>query len=116
MAEKLLKFVLLEFHDVYFERSKTFEFVKHGKGDFIVFFNTFFSALDDVVLYGIYRVNRHMDRLEDMLNSESQVSYDLNQELEIYKKRFGEIPREEIDKELFGIDDEKGDKTDDLPF
>lgn len=88
------------------------EQTKRGKKDSTQFFNLFFKTLDEIVLDGIYKVIYENCQLGDMLNSETKVAEITNQTLDIYKKRFGEIPQEEIDKELFDVDE----KEDDLPF
>ena len=76
------------------------EQAKRGKGDSIRFFNAFFKTLDEIVLDSCYSLVHENRQIVDMINAESQVADILNQELAIYKKRFGEIPQKELDEEI----------------
>lgn len=84
------------------EVSEMVEGAKRGNTDFIRFFNLYFRILDDVVLYGINRSEHYNADLVDGINAESEVARCLAEELAIYEKRFGKIPKEEIEKELYG--------------
>lgn len=84
------------------EANGMVEDAKRGKLDFISFFNLYFRILDDVLIDGVYRLDRDNGNLVDGINAESQVATCLAEELSIYEKRFGKIPKEEIEKELYG--------------
>lgn len=90
------------------KRRRTYE-----ESDLEKLFGVYFASLD-AALQAINDWQRSWSDAVDRENCSSECAEFTNQELAIYKKRFGEIPKEEIDKELFGVDDEA--KEDDLPF
>ncbi len=90
------------------KRRRTYE-----ESDLEKLFGVYFASLD-AALQAINDWQGSWSDAVDRGNCSSECAEFTNQELAIYKKRFGEIPKEEIDKELFGVDDEA--KEDDLPF
>ena len=90
------------------KRRRTYE-----ESDLEKLFGVYFASLD-AALQAINDWQGSWSDAVDRENCSSECAEFTNQELAIYKKRFGEIPKEEIDKELFGVDDEA--KEDDLPF
>ena len=86
---------------------------KCGKADLGDLFDLFFKTMDEAH-YAIDKWQGSWSDAVDRSNCDSEIADCTAQELAIYEKRFGKIPKEEIEKEMYGSDDSTEETVEEL--